>query len=82
MAIHTIRQRLLFTVIFFLGCIFSEQAFAQSSAKIQGILLNADSMFRDTENETMELEGNVQVVFRTQHIKCDKAKINFRTRQA
>lgn len=57
-------------------------AFAQSSAKVGGVLLNADSMFRDSENEVMELEGNVQIVFQTQHIKCDKAKVNFRTRQA
>lgn len=39
-------------------------------------------MFRDTENEIMELDGNVQIVLQSQHIKCDKAKINFRTRQA
>ncbi len=39
-------------------------------------------MFRDTENELIELDGNVQIIFQTQHIKCDKAKINFRTRQA
>lgn len=55
---------------------------AQASAKVQGVLLNAESMFRDTENETMELEGNVQIVFQNQHIKADKAKVNFRTRQA
>lgn len=39
-------------------------------------------MDRDTENEIMILEGNVQIVYQTQHIKCDKAKVNFRTRQA
>jgi LPS-assembly protein len=79
---NTIRRRLLFVVIFFLGCLVSRQTLAQSSAKIQGVLLNADTMFRDTENETIELEGHVQIVFQAQHIKCDKAKINFRTRQA
>jgi LPS-assembly protein len=69
-------------MVFFLGCLFSGPTFAQSSAKIQGVLLNADTMFRDTENEIMELEGNVQIIFQTQHIKCDKARVNFRTRQA
>lgn len=51
-------------------------------AKIQDVIINAESSFRDTENETMELEGNVQIVFQNQHIKADKAKVNFRTRQA
>jgi LPS-assembly protein len=55
---------------------------AQSSAKVQGFVVNADSMFRDSENETMELEGHVQVIYQTQHLKADKAKINLRTRQA
>lgn len=69
---------------FLLGPILgtSRAAFAQGSAKIQGISVNADSMFRDSENETMELEGHVQMVYQTQHLKCDKARINLRTRQA
>ncbi|MGZ6449225.1 MAG: LPS-assembly protein LptD, partial [Pseudobdellovibrionaceae bacterium] len=81
MITHKTRQRLYFAVIFLWGFFFSGQSFAQSSAKIQGVLLNADTMFRDTENETIELEGNVQIVYQAQHIKCDKAKVNFRTRQ-
>ncbi|WP_413291422.1 LPS-assembly protein LptD [Bdellovibrio sp. HCB337] len=69
-------------MFFTLGFLLSGNSFAQSSARIQDVLLNADSSFRDTENETMELEGNVQIVFQNQHIKADKAKVNFRTRQA
>lgn len=69
-------------LLFALGVLSSSGAFAQASAKIQGVLLNADSMFRDSENEVMELEGNVQIVMQTQHIKADKARVNFRTRQA
>lgn len=64
------------------GFLFSAKAQAQASARVQGVVLNAASMFRDSENETMELEGNVQIVYQTQHIKCDKARVNFRTRQA
>lgn len=78
-----IKQRAFFAVLIFsLGFFLSRPLFAQSSAKVQDVLLNADSSFRDTENETMELEGNVQIVFQNQHIKADKAKVNFRTRQA
>jgi LPS-assembly protein len=71
-------------VIFFLllSLISSEDANAQASARVQGVVLNAASMYRDSENETMELEGNVQIVYQAQHIKCDKARVNFRTRQA
>ncbi|RZJ98265.1 MAG: LPS-assembly protein LptD, partial [Flavobacterium sp.] len=39
-------------------------------------------MIRDTENEIMELVGNVQIVYQTQHLKCDRARVNLRTRQA
>ncbi|WP_413561463.1 LPS-assembly protein LptD [Bdellovibrio sp. HCB209] len=52
------------------------------AAKIQGILLNADSMFRDNEKETVELEGNVQIVYQGQHIKADKATVHLRTHRA
>ena len=51
-----------------------------ASAKIQGILIQADSMYRDTETEMVELEGHVQVIFNNQHLKCDKAKINLRSK--
>lgn len=84
-----IRRPIFFAArLFFLsalwGCliILSSSALAQSSARVQDIILNADSSVRDTENQTMELEGNVQVIFQNQHIKADKAKVNFRTRQA
>lgn len=69
--------------IFFLsGVLFSGVARAQASAKIQGILLNADTMSRDSENEVVDLEGNVQIVLQNQHLKADKAHVNLRTRQA
>jgi LPS-assembly protein len=77
-----IKQRAFFAFIIILwGCLSPGRSLAQSSAKIQDVLLNAESSFRDTENDTMELEGNVQIVFQSQHIKADKAKVNFRTRQ-
>ncbi|XGC79422.1 LPS-assembly protein LptD [Bdellovibrio bacteriovorus] len=54
---------------------------AEPTAKIHGILINADSMYRDTEKEIAELEGNIQIVFQGQHIKADRARIHLRVRQ-
>lgn len=50
------------------------------TAKIQGLVLQADELFRDTENEIVELEGRVQVIFQNQHLKCQKARINLRAK--
>lgn len=75
------RQQFLILISVFICLSFSELSLAQTSAKIQGILVNADSLMRNSENEIMELEGNVQIVYKTQHLKCDKAHINLRTRQ-
>ncbi|MGZ3769035.1 MAG: LPS-assembly protein LptD [Bdellovibrio sp.] len=50
-------------------------------AKINDILINADNMYRDSEKETAELDGHIQIIFRGQHIKADKARVEFRTRQ-
>lgn len=58
-------------------------AFAQTpSAKIQGILINADDMFRDSDKELVELNGNVQIVYQGQHIKADKATVYLRSKRA
>ncbi|WII71130.1 LPS assembly protein LptD [Bdellovibrio sp. 22V] len=54
---------------------------AEPTAKIHGILINADSMYRDSEKELAELEGNVQIVFQGQHIRSDKARVHLRSRQ-
>lgn len=53
----------------------------EPAAKIHGILINADEMFRDTEKELVELQGNIQIVFQGQHIKADRARISLRVRQ-
>lgn len=54
---------------------------AEPTARIHGILINADSMFRDTEKELVALEGNIQIVYQGQHIKADRAQIHLRSRQ-
>ncbi len=48
----------------------------QFSSKIQGLLLNADSMFRDSEKGTLDLVGHVQLVFNGQHIQCEEAHLD------
>ena len=52
-----------------------------SSSKLNGILINADDMDRDSVNETMSLQGHVQIVYQGQHIKADRAKVNLRSRR-
>lgn len=54
---------------------------AEPTARIHGILINADSMYRDNEKETAELEGNVQIVFQGQHIRANRARVSMRARQ-
>ncbi|MNK07764.1 LPS-assembly protein LptD precursor [compost metagenome] len=66
------------------AAIFSWTRYSEAqdiSAKIQGILINADSLFRDSEKETVDLEGNVQIVYKGQHVKANKARIYLRSKQ-
>jgi len=48
------------------------------SARIQGLLLYADNFYRDSEQELVEVEGHVQVIYEDKHLKCDRAKIFLR----
>ncbi len=50
-------------------------------ARIQGLLLSADSMFRDTDEDSVELSGAVQIIANERHISADKAKISLKSRQ-
>ncbi len=50
------------------------------SSKVESMLLNADSMVRDTKKQMIFLNGNVQLVFKNQHIMADKATINLKTK--
>jgi LPS-assembly protein len=67
-------------LIFFLGLTMSVSVLAAPSARMHGITIQADSMTRDSEHEIVELEGNVQVIFQTQHLKAQRAKINLRAK--
>lgn len=43
-----------------------------------GVLVNADEMFRDLDKKLMKLDGNVQVIFQGQHMTCDHAVVDFK----
>ncbi len=62
-------------------CAESVSQAAEPVGKIQGILINADSMYRDNERDVAELKGNIQLVFEGQHIKADIARIFIRSRK-
>ncbi|NUM59340.1 MAG: LPS assembly protein LptD [Bdellovibrionaceae bacterium] len=51
------------------------------SAKIQGLLIQADSLDRDNESEIVDLKGNVQIVYNEYHIQADNAKIHLRAKR-
>ncbi|MEZ0391710.1 MAG: LPS-assembly protein LptD [Pseudobdellovibrionaceae bacterium] len=71
-------------LVLLLSLLLTATAWAQRSgelsAVIQGITIQADSMDRDTENETVDLVGNVQVIYQDQHMTCEKARINLRAK--
>lgn len=50
------------------------------SVRVQGLTIQADSCDRDTDADTLELEGNIQILFKDQHLRCDRTKVNFRAR--
>lgn len=50
-------------------------------SKISNILVSADQMVRDAENQRIDLNGNVQVVFEDKYLFCHKATIDLATKQ-
>lgn len=66
-------------IVSFLLAFTALQAGAQSS--MDGVLINADSMYRDLEKRMVRLEGHVQVVFQGQHLSCRKAEIDLKKEQ-
>ncbi|MGE0528293.1 MAG: LPS-assembly protein LptD [Bdellovibrionales bacterium] len=53
---------------------------AQSSTT-DGVVINADSMFRDLEKRIVRLKGNVQVMFKGQHLSADTAVMDMKKEQ-
>ncbi len=71
-------QSLSLSILFVIFCLGALSQ-AQTSARIQGLTISAESLFRDNETESVVLEGKVQVINKDQHISCDKARINLRS---
>jgi LPS-assembly protein len=73
-----------FFLFFLLAIVFtSSSAWAQRGlpqARIQGVALGADNMDRDAVNDSIELSGNVQIIYQDQHLSCDRARVNFRAK--
>jgi LPS-assembly protein len=58
-------------------CFFSCLSFAAAAQSVtDGVLINADNMDRDMVKGLVHLSGNVQVVFKGQHLSCDRADLN------
>ncbi len=72
--------------LFALGTVLLQIApsYAATSASItaggQNILLSAESMFRDSEKQSIELVGDVKLNFGGQAIRCDRAVIDSKNR--
>jgi LPS-assembly protein len=59
---------------------------ASSSARLKTasgspVLVNAQSITRDTERQVIELSGHVQVIYDEQHLSCDRAVIHLDTQE-
>ena len=59
----------------FLVLLCGRELLAQTSVT-DGVLMNAENMFRDMEKKTVKLDGNVQLLFQGQHLSCDKATMD------
>lgn len=66
----------IFLLLFVLG--FSAETFAQSPKNL-GIIVDAEDSEGDFES-TLILRGNVQIIFKDQHLKAQWARVNFRAR--
>ena len=74
---------LLFTHHF---CLATEVATAPdtggATAKIGGFVITSDELDRNNEEQTMDLKGNVKVIYKTQYFEADYIQINFKKKQA
>lgn len=70
----------LFILILFSGIPTWAQSVLEQQARIQGVTVQAENMERDSERDTVEVTGNVQIIYKDQHLKADRARINFRAK--
>jgi len=62
--------------VFLFGILFFAHSTAFAQSVTDGVMISADSMFRDLGKKTVRLKGNVQLVFKGQHMSCDKAMLD------
>ena len=72
------RLLLIFALLFPLGLM--AQGTKARASKMKGLIINADESDRDTEADTLDLRGHVQIIFKEQHLSCDHARLNFRSK--
>lgn len=60
----------------------SSPCISATTAKIQGFTLKADELYQDTENEFIELIGNVHILYQNQEIRSNKAVIFTKSKKA
>lgn len=73
-------MKLLISLFLLLPFIVQAQSLLEQQARIQGVTIQAENMDRDAENDTVDVQGNVQIIYKDQHLKADKARINFRAK--
>jgi LPS-assembly protein len=59
-------------------------AFASTTLKTPsgaGVSVNADSMFRDSEKQIVQLQGHVQIFYDQEYISCDRAMIDMKNQE-
>lgn len=49
-------------------------------SKVGGLLISADSSYRDNDNDTVEMSGNVQVIYGDRHLRADFVSVSLRSR--
>jgi len=72
------RPRDLLVIGLFFLCALTAQA--QITSKIDNLVVDAESMTRDTKAQMIYLNGSVHVIYQGQHIRCDNATINLKTK--
>ena len=75
----SVRLCFLFSILVFLPTLATAQQRLSGVRKNLGILVDAQQSEGDTEN-LLTLTGNVQIIFKDQHLKADRARVNFRAK--
>ncbi|MEY4615511.1 MAG: hypothetical protein RJB66_471 [Pseudomonadota bacterium] len=66
----------IFTTFFLLNLVISfVSPFSFGQTSFDGILIQADSGERNLQNRSVELSGNIQIIFNGQHLSADRATI-------